>query len=60
LYILDNIWKSHLRYVIFELAESTKSYGKYEILRKVPSVCTFEVITHPFTYIAIHKAMLNE
>jgi len=44
----------NLKFIFGELAESTKSYGKYLLYAH------FEVSTHPFPYVVIHKAILNE
>jgi len=38
-----------LKFTFLELAESTKSYGKYLLYAH------FEVSTHPFLYVVIHK-----
>ena len=35
LFILENICKSYLRFTFFEIAESTKSYGKLTLIRLV-------------------------
>jgi len=43
-----------LKFTFLELAESTKSDGKYLLYAH------FEVSTHPFPYVVIHKAILNE
>ena len=57
-YMFCAIWIEFVKVIwnllFWELAESTKSYGKYHLYAH------FEISTHPFPYVVIHKAIFNE